>query len=455
MAGAVAARLVGRSVRHGRVQQASKTRTELLVDADQHSIETVREAISCLKSQGRQVHTKVFAAPGRTQNNKWRQFMKDPKITFQPVARSDDHSAEANDEAISLAMRELSTQKRVECIALLSSDTGFLDTIMELEAAKPSFILFVPEQVFEVVTRYQVAGLEVLTLKRRSQGSCVRAVLHDDGKGSVELSDPYMSFDNEGGARLVMAFLTDLGYWKEPEHLLPACAKFWYANGLGSLVVHPTQLATLAVEKIISSRRETWKSYNGRLGFFLPKSSGSAITKRGKEVYGNLLARSIFQGGGPFVLEDSERLTVEALNRLGYLDHDSNADEHEAMSCFVNVSKNKHVLMKLDLLPTASDNSKDVKDKLREAFLSNRTSGQWILWRNTTCRETVWQILSKEKLIKNSQIKCSNEILLKAMKAYAKKHQLAPRHSFNGLVQQIDYHNNTCPSKRGMIEFGR
>ena len=459
LAGAVAARLVGRrqSVRYGRVQQASKTRTELLVDADQHSIEMIREAISCLKSQGRQVHTKVFAPPGRTRSKKWQQFMKDPKIKFQPVARSADHSAEANDEAISLAMRELSTQStRVGCIALLTGDIGFLDTMMELKAAKPRFTLLVPEEKFTAAGRYQDAGLEVLTLKRRSQGSCVRAVLQDDGRGSVELSDPYMSFDNkgeEGGAGLVMAFLTDLGYWKENEYLLPACGKFWYANGLGSLVVHPTQLATIAVEKIISSRTQSWKPYNDDLGFFFPVSAACKFTDQDREVYGNRLARSIFRGGGPFVLEDSDTFAIEALSRLGYLDHDLNADEHEAMLCFMNTSDNKQRLRKLDLLPTATDRSQDVKDKLRKAFLSNRTPNQWTMWFKTSFRKPIQQILSKEKLIKKSQR--SNDEIMKAMKAYAKKHQLAPRRTFNGLAQQIAYHNNTNHNKRAMIDFGR
>ena len=60
---------------------------ELLVDADQHGIDEIKEAIESLQKQGEVVNTRVFAAPGRSQNKKWARFLRKPRMRFERATR--------------------------------------------------------------------------------------------------------------------------------------------------------------------------------------------------------------------------------------------------------------------------------------------------------------------------------------------------------------------------------
>ena len=79
------------------------------------------------------------------------------------------------------------------------------------------------------------------------------------------------------------------------------------------------------------------------------------------------------------MLRDSAKPAREVLQKMGYLDGGLNSDLSEAMLAFVNRADNKHVLRKCDLLPSQLDGQQDVDDKLRAAFLSHRTKGNWQL----------------------------------------------------------------------------
>ncbi|CAK9039981.1 unnamed protein product [Durusdinium trenchii] len=249
-------------------------------------------------------------------------------------------------------------------------------------------------------------GIEVLKLedlhKDRDRRPRVRAILHEDGTGSVKLSDPNSFFDGPGYERpfeLVTCFLEDLGY---TGHTSQTCAKFWFANALGHLTVYPIQDSPLAVHKIIkkeASKACLWKRNSGKLAFFLPVygQSEDTQTKQGfskpktmRETYGSKAAQSIFMGGGPFMLKDSKDLTVRALKRLRYLNA-QNTDEYEAMLCFVNQKNNRNLLRKMDLLPEPSDFSCDVKEKLRAAFLSSAYPPNWRKQR--TARDQIMPIV--------------------------------------------------------------
>ena len=72
------------------VAGSSKSATvELLVDADQHGIDDIKEAIQLLQNEGEVVHTQVFAPPGRSQNKRWARFMKKPGVSFEPAPLAD------------------------------------------------------------------------------------------------------------------------------------------------------------------------------------------------------------------------------------------------------------------------------------------------------------------------------------------------------------------------------
>ena len=445
-----------------RVVMAASPRmqTKLLVDADSHGIELLRDANSLLKRNSQEVHTTVFAPPGRTDNKRWAEFLQEPGISFQPVSRSRRHSREPNDEAIVKAMYQLSRRSDIDCIALLTHDAGYIDTLTQLSAVtgSASFVVLLPEDKVSLISRYQDKGIEVLKLKtiNKDTHSRVRATLHGDGTGSVQLTDPYEGVESLQVSEAVRSFLADLGYARSgvtgTDYLAPACAKFWYVNELGSLTVFPRQLSTLAVQEVMAqSTSDGWARYRGEMAFFLPMSSLSKITKTGRQTYGNKTARGIFRGGGPFLLQDSGQLLSLALERLHYLDNDLNADEAEAILCFVNAGANTTLLRKMDLLPHLSDNGNNVKQKLRAAFLSHTHSGMWITLRKQ--ENMIVDILMKAGFLSKSDRNLSRHQLFDVMKLYSEWKQLPPMKTFNGRAFRILRANERNPNKRTVIEI--
>ena len=418
-----------RPVKRSRPRLAA--RTELLVDADIHSIQEIRQAIECLEERSQQVRTQLFAPPKRVENKKWGQLMRKAGIKFRPVRRSTDALKEANDEAIEAEIHNLASDTHVDCIALMTTDTDFVKTLEVLKVTGANCLVLVPgvgSQSFNAIHRFRERGLDVLHLQsvKEESGPKVQAILHSDGGGSVKLVARHVSVDPGDRRDMVMGFLSDLGFLREKGYLTPACAKFWLTNHLGSLIVYPDQPSTFAVEEIAtqSVQKHSWARYENQLALFIPRVHKGRATGRQLKTYGSAFARSIFRGGGPFMLEDSACMTEIALKRLGYLD-DLNPDEHEAMFTFVNSASNKKTLRKMNLLPDLAESSDNVKEKLRTAFLSNESSGHWAVSNDSDgSRLEIQQILVKEQLLCKSQLGCSSREMFDAMKAYVKKYQL-------------------------------
>ena len=454
---------LGPAGRFDQVARASSPIIEFLVDGDCGSIELVKHAISRLKNIGGHVRTQIFAEPRRTENKKWCEFLEEPGITFRPVPRSKDHSREPNDEAIETAMQKLSTRRAVHRIALLTRDTDFISIMLKLADTNPSYLVLVPESDLGVAAKYQENGLEVLELKHSDGHPRVQAILHEDGAGSVQLSDP---FTGDGPSvqqkfQRVKSFLEDLGYSGHPRQ---ACTKFWFVNGLGRLIVYPTPTLTLAVHKRIkASKTASWQRNSDQLAFLLPTHGGRGATDATRMTYGNTFARAIFRGGGPFILKDSKDLTIQALKRLRYLD-EWNPDEYEAMLCFVNTACNKYVLRKMDLLPEASDCSRDVEEKLRAAFLSSAYPGEWQQPAAAANQmKSIIGILKNAGLLsekkETSGEYChgySKDEISQALSIYAREQQLPPCKTFNCLAWRIFARiNSEDPCRRGTLEFRR
>ena len=455
---------VGR-VRRSRVALAASPVTELLVDADTRGIEQIQHAIRCLTDTGGTVRTQVFAEPRRTESKKWQEFLEEPGITFRPVPRSTDHSREPNDEAIESTLEKLSMRRGVHRIALLTGDADFVDIMMKLQDTKPSYLVLVPEHCHGVARMYQENGIEVWRVKAiEGRAPRVRAILHEDGTGSVQVADlsDELSYDQEE-YNLVEGFLEDLGYTGHPE---PACAKFWYSNNLGRLTAFPKCLMTRAVHQVITkaSKAHLWKRRSGRLAFVLPISEKGHQTQLQQKTYGNARSHSIFIGGGPFILKDSRDLTVRVLKRLRYLDEAMNTDEYEAMLCFINAKKNKTQLRKIGLLPEPSDCIRDVKEKLRAAFLSGECSAQWIqpAAAANQMKEIVRflqqrGILSKKK--ERTGKYCSGyskDDISQAIKILVRELKLPCCKTFRCLAWRVfSQRNKQDPMRRGIIEFRR
>lgn len=439
-----------KSMSRGLVLAASCT-TQLLVDADVHSIQLIRQAIKLLKDEGRQVQTTLFAPPGRVKNKKWGTFMQEPRIKFEPVPRLDGES-EANDEAIQRAVRFLATRAHVACVALLTSDAGFVDTIVELQPS--NFLVLVPGNMHEVIRTYGNANVHVVRLSDSNQGSRVRAVLDSDGNGSVHNADTYESFDNSANAKCVMAYLQDLGFLgQKGGYLVQAAAKFWFANRLGCLTVYPSQLATVAVYDVMQAQSDH-VCYSGDLAFLLPVSSPSTNTEACRQTYGSRLARQIFKGGGPFILQDSPDLTERALRRLGYLDDNLNNDLTEALFCFVNANFKGKVLRQFGFLPGSGARTSDVSKKLRDVFLSQDSPGQWQHMRKKrTSMLKVMHLLRKAKIIDGAEYFPAE--VFEAMKMYAEHRGLPAMRTFNGLAVRILRSADSNPNRRGHFEVKR
>ena len=416
IASAIGAAVVAGFLRAGRASgsefgrataRMAMAHAELLVDGDSHSIEVILAGIRFLQGRGWRVRTTIFAEPRRVENRNWRELMQREGVTLHPVRRSREHACEPNDAAINSAMRRMARSSDL-ILALLTSDKDFVNTILEVQATGTRVVALVPSSRFSVIGRYQAERIEVhkINISSETTGPRVRAELHSDGNGSVHFSDPYCTLDNKGG-KAVLSVLDQLGYREGEGLALPAIAKFWYCNLLGSLTVFPGQLATIAMQDVIDGdRTRKWEPYSRNLAFVLPQSASSRKSEARIQKYGNLHARSIYQGGGPFILEDSPDLVPLVLRKLGFLDNGLNSDLAEAMFCFLNSNAKK--LRKPGLLPEAGQGRNLVEEQLRDAFLSpsfnRRCTVPGKRWADIQTR------LLKEGLLKTQQVLSLTEI---------------------------------------------
>ena len=91
----------------------------------------MQEAIDKLRGKGHVVRTTVFADPGRARNKAWASLFQSDNLRFQSVKRNPGHIGEANDEAIASMCRRLVRSRQTTCIAVLTSDGGFLDVLKQ------------------------------------------------------------------------------------------------------------------------------------------------------------------------------------------------------------------------------------------------------------------------------------------------------------------------------------
>ena len=413
----------------------------------------IQEAITDLHRADPVVRTTVFAEPGRQLNKKWSSFFACRDITFRPVARNSCERGEANDDAIASACERLMEVGQAECVALLISDCGYLDTIRKLAQNGMPVVVLTLADNYAFIQRCRTAGVRVtgLTLNGRSAGK-VKAVLHEDGSGHVELGDPHYCYDSQEDMRICTRFLHKLGYVgvNRREYLTHSVAKFWYSNGLGSLTIFPQQCGIKAVCEIASSSPGgKWNKYNNDLALLLPVSSPSKLSKDQRGIYGSGLSRQLFQGGGPFMLKDSPDVVYQALEKLGYLDAKMNAELSEAMLVFVNAPQNHYRLRKqLKMMPHARDTAENVQAKLRSALMSHLSDAKWRMRPSDTA---VRQILVKKRLL--SRTDAPRREVFNAMAKYAETRHLPRMKTYNGRVFRILRALDATPNQTGVVEF--
>ena len=446
-----------RRASHSRITRQSSAKrlpeTELLVDGDVHSVEDVQFAIRKLQQMRQKVRTHVFAEPGRERNKKWRQLFSMPAVVFHPVLRKAAEEGEANDEAISHQCSTLSTASGRVSISLLVSDMGYLDVIQQTRKRGTAVLVFIPAMFFSVLRNYRSAGVHVVEIEPRATKFCnVKAVLHSDGSGRVELTDPCYPDDIAEELELCHGFLRDLGYAQEErEQLVHSAAKFWHINSLGQFTVFPLQLGIQDLSRVVSRcRGRAWRRQRGEWALVIPVAAmGGRPTKKAIKTYGSGVARKVFRGGGPFLLPDSKSMVQQALTKLGYVDDCMNADLAEAMLVFANAAENQHVLRKINFLPAAGDAIADVRDKLRCAFVSHLSDGKW---RRAPKDGLVRSLLCKDGFLADPTAATAKQVFC-AMGKYAKKHSLPRMKTYNGYAFRILRDWNTTPNATGTIEF--
>ncbi|CAE7754691.1 unnamed protein product, partial [Symbiodinium sp. CCMP2456] len=329
-----------------------------------------RQAIQELKREGRKVFTSVFAEPERQKNKKWSDFLQSPYNCLCPIERSLE--GEEVDEAITARLSQLAETADGACLALLATHTGYVDLVKKIVSTRRDLVVCVPRGAVSSVQAYQETGARVLPLGRIPEGPKIRAFLDPGGTGRVETAEPWKAARRED---------QEWGYRGERGYLIPSVAKFWFAHDLGRLTVFPAQAGCAAAHRRIKDAGPgtAWIEYRNDLAFFLPVGDREAQNSiRVNAQLGGQLAGSIYRGGGPFMVQDSEDMVLEVLRRMGYLDEEFSNDLAEALLTFVSMPENSYWLRKnCKAMPDPSDTPEDVLVKLRRAFLSHDTSGHW------------------------------------------------------------------------------
>ena len=406
---------------------------------------------------------RIYGVPGLIKNKATRALLqRADDVSYVKVPCGQRQSAEPNDEAIISEMQARVGSPGRECIALLTGDKSFADTFLQLMSEEKTFLVLIPSRSFTVVDFYCQQGISVVTLTSPDERSTkVRAILHPDGNGTVKLEDAFDLAAHraqcEGmydsweqllkGQGCPALFSSSGGY------TIQRIAKFWFVNGLGSVPVFPALLAIDALDKEIRRQPRSWTSDAEGFAYVLPVSASGTITKSGREKYGSLLGRTIFRGGGRFILRDSRHLVTQALRKLGYLDDKWNNDLTEALNCFWNASTNKHKLRKLGIFVDPIDTTCDATAKLRMALLSDRTNGIW--QRGGTCTPSVVRILRYKmykKLLSMDSADPPLDEVWSGMRPFAQIYQLPEFKTFNALAAHIVAHSNDShPHKRGNV----
>ena len=346
----------------------------------------------------------------------------------------------------------------------MTSDAGFLSAVLHVQSSGTRCVVFVPQDKAAVISKYDTEGLQVVSLQAEfPDGAKVRAVLHDSEEGSVHLSDSFQKLASKEfhvQTRMVSDFLDKHGYGVGEGYTIQGIAKFWFANRLGPLTVFPSQMGLNQLYNLIGQgNQQTWSSCSTQRAFLLPRSATSRLTKTGTQRYGSRASRDIYTGGGPLMLKDSSDLTSEALQKLGFLDDQENADLTEAMFCFLNATRNKTALRLRGMLPASGAPSIHVEKQLRQVFLSNAFSGHWQFCnKSATTLQPIITILRRAKILspKSSGFEPTRREVFEGMKAYAESQELPPMVTFNALVLRILRHNALRdPSRRGEIEVGK
>ena len=424
--------------------------THLLVDADCIPMELIEESQEAL---GGRVHVHVFADPERRENKKWRKLLERANITFHPVERLSG-TIDPNDAAIIAEAQVLANLQRTRRIAVLTKDRDFVPLAHVVKELGKEAIVLTLRALHGTKRFYEDAGVQVLMVGEEPAKSQVQAILNPDGSGEVTFAQTEGEHVDMGDMfDEVIEFLINLDFAANKTWFpLQACVKFWFQHNLGPLVVFPWVHPVKSVRRKLDDKRmPVWNRYMQDRAFLLPVTGvsrrGGHVSANTKEKYGNNYARAVFQGGGPLLLPNSERLVTDVLRKLGYIDNGFNSDPSEAVLVFINSTFNKKYLRTLDLMPGDEDTSSTIRSKLHQALMCGSLPGQWM--------KAPSDVFIKRLLVSRNLLDTMHEPkidVLTAMQAYAREKHLPSMKSYNGCVWQINnYLHRDDPSRRDLL----
>ena len=424
--------------------------THLLVDADAMPMQLIEESQEALG--GKRVHVHVFANPERGQSKKWSELLDRANITFHPVERVSG-TIHPNDAAIIAEAQVLANLQRARRIAVLTKDRDFVHLGHVVKELGKEAIVLTQRALHGTKRFYEDAGFQVLMVGEEPPRSQVQAILNPDGSGKVTFAETEDEHVDMGGMiDEVMEFLIKLDFaanktWSPVQ----ACAKFWFQHNLGPLMVFPQMLPVKSVRRMLDEKRMlVWNRYMHDSAFLLPithPGRGGRVSAKTKEKYGSRSAKAVFEGGGPLLLPNSERLVSDVLRKLGYIDNGFNSDPLEAVLVFINSAFNKAYLRKLDAMPADEDVCSTIRSKLHRALMCGSLPGQWM---KAPSDASVKEFLVSRKLL--DTVHEPKIDVLTAMQAFARKKHLPSMKSYNGCLWQINnFLNPDDPNRRDLL----
>lgn len=429
--------------------------TELIVDADSHSQYEIEWVLQALQAESdKPVLVTIFSVSGRKRSAKWRKFMKQQNVKLHSVSPIGGNEDPTDQQILAYAGQRVARFPACR-LALLTCDTDFIDLCVTISMTEIEVLVYISYVNVSAIRRYESAGVRVVPVPREEPLTyTVAAVLHPDGSGSVQRCKPFpREHMNPEHLHVLHQTMEELDYWSAQSSklppLAPCIAKCWFASGLGKLTVYPTQCAMRDMYSAIVEEPRDLQPNRHNLAYLFPlrKVGGRAFSKSKRRQFGSSMAWAVAKSGGPFMLEDSDDLSMEALRRLGYLLHDFEANPLEALLVFWNMKQNKAALLRMGKMPTTADSVTSLSAKLRLAFLSQECDGHW----QTAPGDTEIRRVLKSQHYLDSDASCREEVFT-AMGKYAADQGLPKMRTYLGRIWQMLLRMHPSdPSRRDVI----
>lgn len=420
-------------------------RIALLIDGDIHGASSWRAMVEMVREKGTVVHTCVFGAPKKEHSNDLESSVATGDISFITVQRKTGGKKDPNDIAIGMEAARVVSGNLVQTVALAVADADFLYVARRLKDWGCKTILLVRSNANAMLaSSFAELGTDVMVMPSGSSTASfpkMKAVLHKDGESTIEFHRASPDMDILVDEASISDKLLSLGYLDTPGRpIIPAIAKFYRTNGIGSLTVWPPMYPRREAYACLAYGMDIcWKPNSGAFVYIFPASKGLTSQKY-KNKYGSLKAAQMLHAGGPFLCNDSAELPEFVLRRLGYMDDYWNHDLEEAIEVFCNATLNRKSLEDMFVEIPNSWSAHSKKALLHGALVSPRSHGNWqVAPKDTSIRQylVAHNMISKES--------ASQDEVYDVLSQYARRCGIAECKTYNKLVSLTLHSLNPTP----------